>query len=81
MKLEKKPNNIYKMLDFENYYCNKDGDLFTKSSKINSSWRKRIYRKNYLFIEELYLPMYNKKKSIRMNRQNVIDIWYKMHNN
>ena len=79
MKLEKRPPNIYRMLDFHNYYCNEKGDLFTKSDKINTGWCKRIYRKNYLFVEELFIPTANKKKTIRINRQNVIDIWNKMN--
>ena len=78
MKIEKPTEKLYKLDEFYNYYCCKEGHLYTFSWGIY--WHRREWRKNYLGEEQLYAPIKeNKKKVILVKRKDIIKKWRKLN--
>ena len=74
MKIQKPNTKLYKLDEFYNYYCCKEGHLYTFSYGIN--WCKREWRKNYLGEEQVYAPLKeNKKKNKLVKRKDIIKKW------
>ena len=78
MKIQKPNTKLYKLDEFYNYYCCKEGHLYTFSYGIN--WCKREWRKNYLGEEQVYAPLKeNKKKNKLVKRKDIIKKWRKLN--
>ena len=78
MKIPKPNTKLYKLDEFYNYYCCKEGHLYTLSYGIH--WSKREWRKNYLFEEQLYAPLAENKKKVKLvKRKDIIEKWRKLN--